>query len=459
LTFVIKFLPILKGVSLIHVYSQNKLSRNTEENPVPGNKQYKEMDIIYGGEIKNSTDIEFRYTDPKKLKEVEKFFIEFYLSNRSNNDLFYESNHELKYFNYNIISIIEEIVSGYKGLGFENILAKVNTKLREIYMGMSDIDRFKYPDLDGGSASDDDGTVQKKNVNNSDMNNLNTNFLNIKKEFIIREIFREEKNMRTENGLISKKDDNTLLLSKLSENDAMAGEYSIQFSKQLSNISFVQDDTLNMLSYNAGYNSAFEDMATKAGIDYDLSPISRFRTPNIGAVNISNRALSPALMLKETPKVIMDPLVKLQQSLNKDERLRSYSNNDKKKARKNNSLRGNSCHYLVNNITNSPNVRGRHNSFLANQFYVKLSNQNISREVAGRNSVYQDIDMAYKKISDNKLSNIYFNIANSEVDNKEAIPGCVFTGEEEHDRKESAKSSLKDVNNHSFAPKFKDEEI
>jgi len=49
LTFFIKYIPILKGVAIIHQYSQKKLSRytdNPENNLIQ--KLYKEIDIIYG---------------------------------------------------------------------------------------------------------------------------------------------------------------------------------------------------------------------------------------------------------------------------------------------------------------------------------------------------------------------------------------------------------------------------
>ena len=65
-------------------------------------------------------------------------------------------------------------------------------------------------------------------------------------------------------------------------------------------------------------------------------------------------------------------------------------------------------------------------------------------------SEYQDIDQAFKKISNNKLSNIYFNIANSEVDNKEVIPGIVLSNEGEKDTNSKLEGGY---NNHSFAPK------
>ena len=61
LLFIIKFIPILKGISLIHIYAQNKLSRNENENKI-----YKEFDVIYGNDvIKESNHIEYRFNEPK----------------------------------------------------------------------------------------------------------------------------------------------------------------------------------------------------------------------------------------------------------------------------------------------------------------------------------------------------------------------------------------------------------
>lgn len=48
LTFIIKFLPILKGMTIIHIYSQNKLSRGECNEKSTNIKQYKEVDILYG---------------------------------------------------------------------------------------------------------------------------------------------------------------------------------------------------------------------------------------------------------------------------------------------------------------------------------------------------------------------------------------------------------------------------
>ena len=76
MTFIIKFIPLIKGISIIHVYSQKKLSRmneNTEQQQI----KYREVDLLYGSEIRTNLNLEFRYTQPKVLQHIEKFLIEF----------------------------------------------------------------------------------------------------------------------------------------------------------------------------------------------------------------------------------------------------------------------------------------------------------------------------------------------------------------------------------------------
>ena len=119
LTFIIKFLPILKGISIIHMYSQKKLSRMSDNNDQHiTNKGYKEIDLLYGAEVKNNNNIEFRYTEPRKLQEIEKFIIEFFISIRSNSDIYHDINHELKYFDYTIITSINEILVSHREIKY-----------------------------------------------------------------------------------------------------------------------------------------------------------------------------------------------------------------------------------------------------------------------------------------------------------------------------------------------------
>ena len=133
LTFIIKFVPLLKGLSIIHVYSQKKLSRITENSEQQLFK-YKEIDLLYGSEMKTNTNFDFRYSEPRMLQHIEKFFIEFLISIR-NSEIFRDenSNKELKYFNYPIILEINKISENAINT-IDEILKKINEALKEMYI-------------------------------------------------------------------------------------------------------------------------------------------------------------------------------------------------------------------------------------------------------------------------------------------------------------------------------------
>ena len=134
MTFIIKFIPLIKGISIIHVYSQKKLSRmneNTEQQQI----KYREVDLLYGSEIRTNLNLEFRYTQPKVLQHIEKFLIEFLISNR-NNEVFRVNNMNrgLKYFNYNIIIAINSVSNeNEEGITIEMLINDINKKLKEMY--------------------------------------------------------------------------------------------------------------------------------------------------------------------------------------------------------------------------------------------------------------------------------------------------------------------------------------
>lgn len=294
MTFVIKFLPILQGVSLIHIYSQNKLSRhNDTETSITPHKNYKEIDIIYGSEIKNSNNIEFRYTEPKKLKEIERFFIEFFISTTNKFDLFYHTNHDIKYFDNSLILIIDEIINQNKNATLENIVNKINNKFYENYLNGGEIDKGKILEkinkgdivgnilltgnTGGGNQNNDSSSLENsvKKVmnanNNSDLGanmNINTNIFTINKEFILREIINGldgKRLLNTADGNVSQFNqpvtktpynnqsyiDNTLMLSKLDDNPIRLTnnnyeenpdrEYSFELTKNISSISKVDN--------------------------------------------------------------------------------------------------------------------------------------------------------------------------------------------------------------------------
>jgi hypothetical protein len=111
------------------------LSRNSDSNE--GNiisKFYKEIDILYGTEIKNNPNIEFRYIEPTKLQEIERFFFEFYVAKASSIELFYDLNHEIKYFDYSLMNKISEIMINNKSVAKEGIFTKINSYLYDAFM-------------------------------------------------------------------------------------------------------------------------------------------------------------------------------------------------------------------------------------------------------------------------------------------------------------------------------------
>ena len=133
LTFIIKFVPLLKGLSIIHVYSQKKLSRITENSEQQLFK-YKEIDLLYGSEMKTNTNFDFRYSEPRMLQHIEKFLIEFLISIR-NSEIFRDenSNKELKYFNYPIILEINKISENGNNT-IDEIVKKINEALKIMYI-------------------------------------------------------------------------------------------------------------------------------------------------------------------------------------------------------------------------------------------------------------------------------------------------------------------------------------
>jgi hypothetical protein len=224
-TFIVKFLPILKGISIIHMYSQKKLSRMSENSDQHlTHKGYKEIDLLYGAEVKNNNNIEFRYTEPKKLQEIEKFFIEFYISIRANTDIYHDINHELKYFDYSIITSINEILISHREIisketsstmnennsinkisSIDSLITKINNKLYENFLNMktNGADRMSGEDL----------KPIELNAGNFDRDTNNSyNFLLIKKENILHELFISPSDAKSErSGNISNIGDHSRL--------------------------------------------------------------------------------------------------------------------------------------------------------------------------------------------------------------------------------------------------------
>lgn len=103
----------MQGVAIVHVYSQHKLSRSSENETNIIVKAYKEVDILFGADLKSNNSVEFRYSEPKKLKEIEKFFVEFFiLSANTGLDKMFQDycKKHFKYVDIDLINHINELI-------------------------------------------------------------------------------------------------------------------------------------------------------------------------------------------------------------------------------------------------------------------------------------------------------------------------------------------------------------
>ena len=203
LLFIIKFIPILKGIAIIHIYAQKKLSRNNENNiQSEQGINCKEVDLLFGSFIKNNPNFEFKYGAPKKLDYIQKFFEEFYITGRSGFNIFHLTNldKKYKYVNYSIINIINNFE--FKIYDVDKIFNEINKKLEENYekeqkeknnIKSEESESIKYNITDGNDIKKLDKLftlseeniykeiINKKNIiNNKNKKNINNKNIIIK---------------------------------------------------------------------------------------------------------------------------------------------------------------------------------------------------------------------------------------------------------------------------------------
>lgn len=139
LIFVIKFLPILNGMALIHVYSRYRLSTNEDDIKNP----YKEIDIFYANEVnKENGNIEYRYKEPKSLRDIENFFIEYFTRCNDSYGCFSSNKNELKYIDISILNIINKSIvldeDNKNKIDFDKSFKAINSNLYKEYKNTQD---------------------------------------------------------------------------------------------------------------------------------------------------------------------------------------------------------------------------------------------------------------------------------------------------------------------------------
>ena len=166
LLFIIRFVPVLKGLAIIHVYCQKKLSRNNDNNiQMEQGINCKEVDFIFGSFIRGNRNFEFKYGAPKKLEYIEKFMEEFFLTGRSGLNIFRinNQNKKYKYVNYDIIKIINSFQIT-KNMSVEEIFQNYLNTLKQQYEKDSKAKKEKKQENDENNLNncDDDSDDNKK---------------------------------------------------------------------------------------------------------------------------------------------------------------------------------------------------------------------------------------------------------------------------------------------------------
>ena len=167
LLFIIRFIPVIKGIIVIHLYYQKKLSRpnNDNNNLLQNDYKYKEIDLLFGSFIRENHNIDFKYSAPKKLQYIEKFLEEFYITSRQS-DLFRinDANKEFKYFNYSIINVINNMPMDVND-SVEKLFEYINNQLHKQFI----TEQSKKQKLI-------DVNKLEKNYNNNDYNGINVKY-------------------------------------------------------------------------------------------------------------------------------------------------------------------------------------------------------------------------------------------------------------------------------------------
>ena len=265
LLFIIKFIPVLKGIAIIHIYSQKKLSRSDENNiQSEQGLNCKEVDLLFGSFIKDNPNFEFKYGAPKKLNYVEKFIEEFYITGRNGFGIFRLTNLEkkYKYVNYYIINII----NNYKvsnNINIEQILSDINKIIEKDYEQEQNIKKEKKSEDNESnlnSNKDDDESEMKKLDNLFLLNkeSFYNNFFDKKIKNNNRNLIIDKNNINHYNKSLISKDDNDkneIILINNKENDE---NNSYNIDKNLNINDIVNSDRKLLTSQNKSlslYNS------------------------------------------------------------------------------------------------------------------------------------------------------------------------------------------------------------
>ena len=277
--FILRFFPILKGVLIIHVFHQYKLSKIQVINPMNNNEfiyeRYKEIDAVLFDFLNKLEEF-----NANEIVFIEKFFFEYFLilgsnikevgrnsGNFNKNLMTYKSKEfNLIYLNKQILQIIKDIIAQFflgnnqNNKDYKNLIDKIKRKLGSEYeKNKNEID------LNNNNINNTNNIVEeniltkseKINLNNkSENSNTNTNmnelynnnlskakealefnFINFIQEFDLNKIFPKEININN-NNTIKEEIDNTINNNTNNDKNNIinTNDINIQFQDDYSNV-------------------------------------------------------------------------------------------------------------------------------------------------------------------------------------------------------------------------------
>ena len=229
--FIIKFIPVLKGIIIVHVYYQSKLSRGNNNISMNHENKYKEVDLVFGSFFGENGEMDLKYIMPKKLGNIEKFIEEFFLTTRTS-DLFKlnEPLKEFKYFNYNIIKIINSLPADMINSSFQKIFEYINDKIKSKFK--EENEKYKKKKLKKKSLYNNTFEENNENENNTltikkgrkknDIDDSLDKIFLIDKKILFNDLFpnQTEKFVTIQNNFSTIKSNNKNIINILRESDS-----------------------------------------------------------------------------------------------------------------------------------------------------------------------------------------------------------------------------------------------
>ena len=308
LLFIIRFIPVLKGLAIIHVYSQKKLSRNNENNiQTEQGINCKEVDFIFGSFMRDNKNFEFKYGAPKKLDYIEKFMEEFFLTGRSSLNIFKinNQNKKYKYVNYDIIGIINSFQIT-KSMRVDEIFRNFKNKLKQEY------------DKAQKSKKENDQEIYDNNSNNSDDEGKNIDkIFSLTKDSFYKVLL----NIKSEDNK-SKKNKDIKNITLISDNINNKNN-NIEENLNINNLVNINSERLNLKEENTitlydSTGKSNEGMITNKGQKLEnTSMISEVKTKEKFDIKIVN----PKKIKQEENKEVTDDRISSNSLLSKEKNL------------------------------------------------------------------------------------------------------------------------------------------